>query len=63
MIEKKSDRPSRTDWARVRAMRDEDIPYDPDSPFLTTEELEADGWIEANSEEELFAKLRAFKTK
>lgn len=53
--------PSRTDWAWVRAMRDEDNPPDPESPFMTEEEIEASEWIESHSEEELFAKLRQIK--
>lgn len=46
---------SRTDWDRVRAMRDEDNPPDPDAPFLTEEELRGDmaEWVEASSEAEL----------
>ncbi|MCP5340401.1 MAG: hypothetical protein H7A16_09545 [Sinobacteraceae bacterium] len=42
-------RPSdRTDWARVRALRDEDIAPDEDSPEMSDEEFEAalaDGFV------------------
>lgn len=38
-IEELDKLPSQTDWARVNAMRDEDIQEDPDNPFLTAEDF------------------------